>query len=85
MKVLRWPSARLTSSPGEDPAGTQSSSVVESVRMFTVSNMENRCVELETSTALQQGTDQNITTSQRVVSCLMFKGILSKSKVYNIV
>lgn len=53
--------------------------------MFTVSNVENRCVVHETSTALQQGTDQNITTSQRVVSCLMFKGILSKSKVYNII
>lgn len=33
----------------------------------------NRCVVLETSTALQQGTDQSVTTSQRVVSCLMCK------------
>lgn len=58
--------------------------------MFTISNMENRCVEKETSTAPQQGTDQNITSVRdRVVSCLMFKGIFYQNQrciiLFNIV
>lgn len=71
MKVLRWRSAGLTSSPGErrvevvrlhDVAGTgRSSALIPSTYVHCQQHGQQM---QETSAALQQGTDQNIAMSE---------------------